>query len=73
LIKPVRCNDLELTSLDPWDDDPNPRFDDISGPLWMARFDDDSQWPSPALRQAPVLTAPSQNTLTRSTGRDRAD
>jgi hypothetical protein len=63
LIKPVRCNDLELTSLDPWDDDPNPRFDDISGPLWMARFDEDSQWPSPALRQ-PVAPpqAPAQQT-----------
>jgi len=52
LIKPVRCNDLELTSLDPWDDDPNPRFDTISGPRWMARFDEDSDWPSPQLRQA---------------------
>jgi hypothetical protein len=51
LIRPVRCDHLELTSLDPWDDDPNPRFDSISGPRWMARFDEDSQWPSPAVRQ----------------------
>lgn len=46
LIRPVRCNDLNLLSLDPWAGDPNPRFDFQSGPLWMARFDENSQWPN---------------------------
>ncbi|MBJ9721112.1 DUF3396 domain-containing protein [Acinetobacter calcoaceticus] len=45
LIKPIRCNDLKLTTLDAWDDDPNPRFDIENSPQWIARFDKDSDWP----------------------------
>lgn len=45
LIKPIRCNDLKLTTLDAWDDDPNPRFDVENSPQWIARFDEDSGWP----------------------------
>jgi len=45
LIKPIRCNDLKLTTLDAWDDDPNPRFDVENSPQWIARFDEDSHWP----------------------------
>ncbi|MER8077246.1 DUF3396 domain-containing protein [Acinetobacter pittii] len=45
LIKPIRCNDLKLTTLDAWDDDPNPRFDIENSPQWIARFDEDSHWP----------------------------
>lgn len=45
LIKPIRCNELKLTTLDAWDDDPNPRFDIESSPQWIARFDEDSTWP----------------------------
>ncbi len=45
LIKPIRCNDLKLTTLDAWDDDPNPRFDIDNSPQWIARFDEDSHWP----------------------------
>jgi len=52
LIRPVRCDDLNLTTLDPWEDDPNPRFDFISGPRWMGRFDPDSDWPSPIRRHS---------------------
>lgn len=44
LIKPIRCDTLNLTSLCPWDDDPNPRFDYESSIKWMRRFDDDSDW-----------------------------
>ncbi|MDR1995540.1 hypothetical protein [Azonexus sp.] len=51
LIRPVRCDDLNLLSLDPWDDDPNPRFDFTSTPRWMARFDAESDWPSADARQ----------------------
>lgn len=45
LIQPIRCNELKLTTLDAWDDDPNPRFDIESSPQWIARFDQDSTWP----------------------------
>lgn len=45
LIKPIRCNDLKLTTLDAWEDDPNPRFDIENSPKWIARFDADSDWP----------------------------
>ena len=44
LIKPIRCDQLKLTSLDAWDDDPNPRFDHFSGINWMRRFDEDQNW-----------------------------
>ena len=45
LIKPIRCDNLKLTTLDAWSDDPNPRFDAISAKQWIARFDEDSTWP----------------------------
>lgn len=45
LIKPIRCNHLKLTTLDAWDDDPNPRFDVENSPQWIARFDENSDWP----------------------------
>lgn len=57
LIKPIRCDLLQLFTLDPWADDPNPRFDFENGPLWMARFDPDSQWPNAATRR-PLAPAP---------------
>lgn len=62
LIRPVRCDDLLLSSLDPWDDDPNPRFNTIDGPRWMGRFDEDSDWPTPETRQPPQTpAAPARN------------
>ena len=51
LIRPIRCDELNLNSLDPWDDDPNPRFDYESSQRWVGRFDDASNWPSAAVRQ----------------------
>jgi hypothetical protein len=53
LIKPIRCNLLQLHSLDPWDGDPNPRFDFENSPRWMARFDPDSKWPDAKRRFIP--------------------
>lgn len=55
LIKPIRCDLLQLFTLDPWADDPNPRFDFENGPKWMARFDPDSQWPSADVRRPPAM------------------
>ena len=45
LIRPVRCNLLRLYSIEPWEEDPNPLFDNENSPKWMARFDEDSDWP----------------------------
>lgn len=45
LIRPIRCDYLNLLTLDPWMDDPNPRFDYQSSQRWMRRFDEDSDWP----------------------------
>ena len=45
LIKPIRCDNLKLTTLDAWSDDPTPRFDAVSAKQWIARFDKDSSWP----------------------------
>jgi len=52
LIRPIRCDQLHLLTLDPWDDDPNPRFDYESSLRWMRRFDEDSDWPSPERRRS---------------------
>jgi hypothetical protein len=51
LIYPIRCNLLQLYTLDPWADDPNPRFDEENGPHWMGRFDEKSEWPTKEFRQ----------------------
>jgi len=53
LIKPIRCDELNLNTLDPWDGDPNPRFGYESSRRWMRRFDDDSDWPTPEQRRKP--------------------
>ena len=51
LIRPVRCDRLQLLTLDPWADDPNPRFDFQSSMRWMRRFDEDSDWPTQEKRR----------------------
>jgi hypothetical protein len=56
LIRPIRCDELKLTTLDPWDDDPNPRFDYESSRRWMRRFDEDSDWPSAGQRRKPLTS-----------------
>jgi len=55
LIRPVRCNLLRLYTFDPWEDDPNPRFDFENSPKWMARFDEESEWPNSEARQKPKV------------------
>lgn len=52
LIRPIRCDHLNLLTLDPWSDDPNPRFDYESSLRWMRRFDEDSDWPNAEKRKA---------------------
>lgn len=57
LIRPIRCDYLKLLTLDPWDDDPNPRFDYESSLRWMRRFDDDSDWPTADVRKGALRKA----------------
>jgi hypothetical protein len=54
LIRPIRCDELELTKLQSWNDDPNPRFDYHSGVAWMQRFDDDSDWLFQRVKSLPL-------------------
>jgi hypothetical protein len=58
LIRPIRCDYLNLLTLDPWDDDPNTRFDYDSSLRWMRRFDDDSDWPDATKRKGAASLAP---------------
>lgn len=60
LIRPIRCDRLQLLTLEPWDDDPNPRFDFQSAMRWMGRFDEDSDWPTADTR---TLQGPSDGPL----------
>ena len=39
LIRPIRCDELNLNTLNPWDGYPNPRFDYESSLRWMRCFD----------------------------------
>ena len=50
LLKPIRYDDLGLLGFGQWDGDPNERFTDADSRRWMARFDADSDWPTPAVR-----------------------
>lgn len=57
LIRPIRCDELKLNTLDAWEGDPNPRFGYESSLRWMRRFDEDSDWPSAEVRRQPSPSA----------------
>lgn len=46
LLRPIRAKELGLVGFGQWDGDPNERFGLVDSQRWMARFDDDSDWPS---------------------------
>ncbi|MGO4002357.1 type VI immunity family protein [Pseudomonas fluorescens] len=62
LLKPIRYDDLGLLGFGQWDGDPNERFTDADSRRWMARFDADSDWPTPATRVIAPLPMPSGQT-----------
>lgn len=66
LIKPIRFDYLDLLGFGQWDGDPNERFTDADSRRWMARFDPDSDWPTPATRliKPPVTPAQTSNNTT---------
>ncbi|MGA9700619.1 type VI immunity family protein [Pseudomonas sp.] len=59
LLKPIRYDNLGLLGFGQWDGDPNERFTDADSRRWMARFDADSDWPTPATRFIAPLPMPS--------------
>ncbi len=46
LLRPIRAKELDLIGFGPWDGDPKMRFSVADSQRWMARFDEDSDWPS---------------------------
>ena len=50
LLRRIRHPQLELTGFGEWDGDPNEYFDRIDTQRWLARFDHDSDWPTPEIR-----------------------
>ncbi|QXI30123.1 type VI immunity family protein [Pseudomonas vanderleydeniana] len=59
LLKPIRNDDLGLLGFGQWDGDPNERFTDADSRRWLARFDADSDWPTPTTRWLPFHPLPS--------------
>jgi len=50
LLRPLRHTRLDLLGFGEWDGDPNERFNMPDSQRWLARFDEDSDWPSAAQR-----------------------
>ncbi|CAD5106669.1 type VI immunity family protein [Zestomonas carbonaria] len=50
LLRPLRHPRLGLLGFGEWDGDPNVRFNLADSQRWLARFDDDSDWPTPQIR-----------------------
>jgi Protein of unknown function (DUF3396) len=51
LLRPIRLANLGLVGLGQWDGDPNERFSHLDSQRWLARFDEDSDWPSAEVRR----------------------
>lgn len=68
ILRPLRHPRLGLLGFGEWDGDPNERFTLADSQRWLARFDDDSDWPTPAQRKrspesprsAPLMVIPPQ-------------
>ncbi len=50
LLRRIRHPQLDLVGFGEWDGDPNERFNRRDTQRWLARFDDDSDWPKPEIR-----------------------
>jgi hypothetical protein len=57
LLRPIRVKELGLVGFGEWDGDPNERFRRVDTQRWLARFDDDGDWPSREMRR-PVMPPP---------------
>jgi Protein of unknown function (DUF3396) len=52
LLKPIRLPELGLVGFGQWDGDPNERFTLRDSQRWLARFDEDGDWPSVEIRNS---------------------
>jgi hypothetical protein len=52
IVRPIRNDHIDLLGFAQWDDDPNQRFNRADSMRWLARFDDDSDWPSEQIRRS---------------------
>ncbi|WP_420994271.1 type VI immunity family protein [Cupriavidus sp. 30B13] len=50
MLRPLRHPNLDLGGFGEWDGDPNERFNLADTRRWLARFDDDGDWPTPQAR-----------------------
>ncbi|WP_447989288.1 type VI immunity family protein [Achromobacter spanius] len=64
LLRRIRHPQLDLVGSGEWDGDPNERFDRRDTQRWLARFDDDSDWPTPEIRGRTPGGTPSEPTPT---------
>jgi len=64
LLRRIRHPQLDLIGFGEWDGDPNERFNRRDTQRWLARFDDDSDWPSPEARGRTPGTPPVEPTPT---------
>ena len=64
LLRRIRHPQLDLVGSGEWDGDPNERFDRRDTQRWLARFDDDSDWPTPEIRGRTPGAGPSEPTPT---------
>jgi len=64
LLRRIRHPLLDLVGSGEWDGDPNERFDRRDTQRWLARFDDDSDWPTPEIRGRTPGPAPAEPTPT---------
>jgi hypothetical protein len=51
LLRPIRSQNLGLVGLGQWDGDPNERFGLVDTQRWLARFDEDGDWPDAQSRR----------------------
>jgi hypothetical protein len=64
LLRRIRHPQLDLVGSGAWDGDPNERVDRRDTQRWLARFDDDSDWPTPEIRGRTPGGTPTEPTPT---------
>ncbi|MFK4064199.1 hypothetical protein, partial [Brucella anthropi] len=64
LLRRIRHPQLDIIGLGEWDGDPNERFNRRDTQRWLARFDEDSDWPTPEIRGLTPGPAPVEPTPT---------
>ena len=66
VMRPARGEELSLSGMARWDDDDDMVFTPTESRRWLKRFDDDSDWPTPEIRQPPQTPEAPSRTATLS-------